>query len=508
MSRFRRNALANYAGKGWAALMSLVFIPVYIGLMGMEAYGLVGFFMTLQVLFSLLDMGLSTALNRELARSEVGQSDSAETRDLVRTLEIVYFLVAAGIALVVICLAPLIASHWIKSSALSAQNVSNAVQLMGLTLALQWPFALYSGGLMGLQRQVLLNAVTIAMATLRWGGAALVLWLVLPTIQAFFIWQVIIGSVQTVVVGVVLWKRLPPASRPARFDQTALVKIWRFAAGMTGISAMAIILTQADKIILSNLLPLEMFGYYTLAALVAASLLLLVNPIFSAAFPNFSQLVAAQDLRGLTSRYHEVCQAASVVIIPVAVILALFSEEFLLLWTGDAVTSANTALLLSMLVIGSGLNSLLHIPYALQLAYGWTRFAFITNLIAVLVLVPAIIWAAVRYGAHGAAIVWAVLNSGYLIVGLPLMHKWLLKGELKRWYLFDVGLPFLMALAIAMGGRWWFPTDATPALTLIVLVLISGLTLLSTAWATPSMRQRYFARLERFLNSIQWRLPH
>ena len=491
MSLFRENVLANYAGRAWSGLMSLVFIPVYIGFMGIESYGLVGFFITLQIVFSLLDMGLSTALNRELARSSADRDDAGDTRNLVRTLEIVYCFMAGGIALVVAVLAPLIASHWISGSALSAQTVGGAVQLMGLTLALQWPFALYSGGLMGLQRQVLLNVVTIIMATLRWGGAALILWLVTPTIQAFFMWQVLVSAAQTLVTGIALWKCLPAVSRPARFEKRALIRIWRFAAGMTGISAMAIILTQLDKIILSKLLPLEMFGYYTLAAVVASGLYLLVTPIFSAAFPNFSQLVAVGDASGLKNRYHQICQLASVVVLPPAIVLALFAKEILLVWTQDPVTTANTHLLVSVLAVGTALNSLLNLPYALQLAHGRTRFAFYTNVLAVALLVPTIIWATTRYGALGAALTWVALNCGYVFIGLPLMHKWLLVGELKRWYLVDVGLPMLASLAVALLGRWWFPAQAASVPMVFWLLFVSVATLLAAVWAVPFTRRRY-----------------
>jgi O-antigen/teichoic acid export membrane protein len=489
MSLFRQNVLANYAGKAWSALMALVFIPVYIKFVGIEAYGLVGFFVALQVVFSLFDMGLSTALNRELARNPAGHDDNSRPRNLVRTLEIIYVLVAAGIALLVAVLAPLIAGYWISSNTLSVQSVSGAVQLMGLTIALQWPFALYSGGLLGLQKQVLLNGVTIIAATLRWGGAALVLWLVSPTIHAFFAWQVFASMVQTLVTGVAMWRSLPGAGHPARFEKRALVGIWRFAAGMTGISAMAVILTQLDKIILSKLLPLEAFGYYTLAAVVTSALYLLVTPIFAAAFPSFSQLVAVGDFASLKNRYHQICRLASVVVLPPAIVLVLFGEEILLVWTQDPVATANTHLLVSVLAVGTALNCLMHLPYALQLAYGRTRFAFYTNVLAVVSLTPAIIWATTHYGALGAALAWLTLNCGYLFISLPLMHRWLLKGELKRWYLFDVGLPMLASLAVALMGRWSFPQHASSVLTIAWLLLVSAATLLAAAWAGSFLRQ-------------------
>ncbi len=67
MSQLKRNIIANFAGKAWTALISLAFIPLYISFIGIEGYGLVGVYLALFAVFSLLDLGLGTTLNRELA---------------------------------------------------------------------------------------------------------------------------------------------------------------------------------------------------------------------------------------------------------------------------------------------------------------------------------------------------------------------------------------------------------------------------------------------------------
>ena len=64
----RRNVIANYLGQGWAAVMGLAFVPIYVSYLGMEAYGLVGLFALLQGWLALLDMGMTPTLGREMAR--------------------------------------------------------------------------------------------------------------------------------------------------------------------------------------------------------------------------------------------------------------------------------------------------------------------------------------------------------------------------------------------------------------------------------------------------------
>ncbi|MCK4823773.1 oligosaccharide flippase family protein, partial [bacterium] len=301
MSVLKKNLVANFTGSGWTAIMSLVFVPLYIKFMGVESYGLVGIFASLLSIFGLLDMGLSTILNRELARLSALPNKAQEMRDFVRTLEVIYWGVGLFIALAVITLASPIAYHWVQSDKLALSTVHQALMIMGCIMAFQWPLRCYSGGLMGLQKQVLLNGINVGAATLRGLGAVLVLWQISPTIQAFFTWQIIISFLHTSTTAAFLWKKLPKTGHFSYFQKKLLLPVWRFSAGLTGISVVSLILTQTDKIILSRMLTLEMFGYYTLATVVAQGLYVFYGPIYSALFPRFCQLISMSDHSELAS---------------------------------------------------------------------------------------------------------------------------------------------------------------------------------------------------------------
>ena len=498
-NQIKHNLIANFVGKGWAALMGIVFIPLYIKFMGMEAYGLVGFFTTLQAIFLLLDLGLTTTLNREIARYSALPEKSQEMRDLVRTLEIIYWGLAFCIGALVLILSPFIASGWIKADTLSVDVVQKSVILMGLVLAFQFPLGFYSGGLLGLQRQVLFNILNALWYTLRFAGGVLVLWLISPTILTFFEWQVVVSVLSTGLMAKALWQSLPASHKRARFQVSIWRSVWRFAAGMTGISAITLLLTQVDKIILSKMLPLELFGYYTLAWTVASGLTTLISSVFTALFPSFSQRVAAGDMEGLKQLYHRSCQLMSVVILPVAVLMALFAQEILMVWTENPLTVANTHILVSLLLIGTALNGLMNLPYALQLAHGWTSLAFYINVISVIVLIPLEVVAISHYGAIGAAVIWVILNGSYVIITIPIMHRRLLKGEQSRWYLEDVGLPLTATLIVVGIGRLLIH-DQMPFLVIIIgIAIILASALASAALASSQIRTWVFEKIR------QWR---
>jgi O-antigen/teichoic acid export membrane protein len=182
MSTVRVNILANVIGRAWTALIALAFVPIYLRLLGVDAYGLIGFFLTLQAVLGLFDLGLSLTLNRELARSSAAPGPVRLAPNLFRTMEIVYWFASIVIGAAVVVVAPVIASGWLDDTTLPRSSVEQALRLMGVVIALQMPLTLYQGGMMGLQRQVAANAILAVSATLRAAGAAAVLLLVAPAI--------------------------------------------------------------------------------------------------------------------------------------------------------------------------------------------------------------------------------------------------------------------------------------------------------------------------------------
>ena len=488
MSVVRRNIVANIAANGWAVLISLAFVPVYIHFLGIEAYGLIGIFLALVAILSLLDLGLGTTLNRELARRSVQPAAAQESRDLLRTLEIVYWIVGAAAGLLIAAIAPFIAADWVNARQLPRESIERAFVIMGLAIACQWPLTLYNGGIAGLQHQVALNAMAATATTVRNVGAAAVLWLVSNTIEAFFLWNVAVSVAHTLASRILLWRFLPKGERTARFQPRLLQEVWRFAAGMTGISGMAIVLTQLDKVILSKVLSLEAFGYYSLAWRVASGLYYLVGPVGSAFFPRYSQLVAAGDHAGLETLYHRSSQLMSVLVLPITIVLALYPGEFLRLWTLAPPVVESARPVLGLLIIGVAVNGLMNLPLMLQLAHGWTRLVFVMNTIAVLVLGPAIYFASLRYGGIGAAAVWIVLNSCYVVFMLPLMHRRLLPGRLGAWFGRDVGLPLAAALAVALAWKAVMGSPDGYAGLLANIVGVSLLTAAAAALAAPDIR--------------------
>ncbi|MGO9139568.1 MAG: lipopolysaccharide biosynthesis protein [Syntrophales bacterium] len=484
----RRNTVANYVGTFCRVLLGFLFVPLYINYLGIESYGLIGFSVSLSALLSLADLGLSATLSREFARYSILPEAAERMRSLLKTLQTVYWGISLLVGLIIVAVAPLIARYWINPGTLNTSVVQNAVVLMGLTAALQGPMSLYIGGIFGLQRHVLGNFINITLAILRFGGVVLALALLSPTLNIFFSFQLSVALIGALGSGMILWGLLPHTGIPSHFQISQLKSVWRFAAGMSINSVLWLILSQLDKIILIKMLPLQMFGYYAVASTVATVTVYLGGPLFTTFLPRYTQLYAAGDDEGLKLTYRISCRLNALIIIPTVTILALFSEEALLIWTRNPDIAEHTQLLLSLLVIGYGLNQLAYLPFALQVASGWVNLGVYTNASGVLIIVPALVIATCFYGAVGAAAVWIALNCIYVFIYVNILHGRILKGEARQWYL-GIMLPLVLSLGVGLLGRGFLPAVAG-AWPVVSISLMWFIIVVATVLATSHLREK------------------
>lgn len=489
MPALRTNILANYAGQAWMVVMSVAFVPLYVHILGIEAFGLVGFMLSLQALSQLFDFGIGGVINRELAQRAHRPETGKSTRDLVRTFELLIWPLSVLIALVIRRASPFIAASWLHPQHLSYSATASAVSIMGLAVASMWPTSFYSSGLSGLEQQTRLNLIHATFATLRGAGVLAVLYWVSPTIGAFLWWYAAVGICQSLVFATVLWRSLPRADSTPAFNVMELRNAKSFAGGLFIITALSLGLSQLDRVTLSAMRPLEELGYYALALSVAAGLGRMVQPMFNALYPRFSRLVATNDTQGLSHLYHLSSQCVAVVIAAVSVVLIVFAKDVLYLWTGDNALATRVALPLAILVAGTAFNGLMNLPYALQLANGWTRLTMGMNLFSLLLGIPFCLWAVSHYGMVGAACLWLLVNLGFFTVGIPLMHRRLLRGEMVTWYLRDTLPPVLAAATVALVFGSTLPAMSRNIQGVFLLGMVCLATLSAAAAASPAVRE-------------------
>lgn len=448
-----RNVIANYVSQFYMALAGIALVPVYLRLMGSEAYGLVGFFTMLQAWLLLLDLGLTATVSRETARYLGGVYSAQEMRNLLRSMEGIFWIVAALAASTLVLLAPQIADRWLNAVSLSGQGLSASLATMAVAVACRWLSGLYRGVLVGLERQVWLGAFSIVATTARFVGVVPFLLWVAPTPVVFFTYQSIVSVIELIVLLGACYRfiPLPPGAR-VHWSFAPLKATLKFSAAVALTSSSWVAVTQLDKLLMSKLLTLTDYGWFSAAVLAASGINLIGGPIAQALLPRMTRLSQAAGDDEVIALYRRATQIVAAACGTAALTLALFAEEILWLWTNDRNFGARYGTVLALYALGNGLLAVGAFPYYLQYARGDLRLHVVGSLVFVALLVPGILLLTPHFGAIGAGAVWLSVNGAFLLFWTPLVHRRFAPGLHWQWLLRDIGgvlaVPVLIALAL------------------------------------------------------------
>jgi O-antigen/teichoic acid export membrane protein len=496
------NIAANVLGRGYTALCGIVFVPIYLHFLGVEYYGLFALINSYMIVAALLDAGFSASLTREIAR--LSESAPERMRDLVWTVSLPYCAAALALAVVFFLAAPWIASVILRESRqLHEPLLIASVGFGGLAMTLQLPVFLYAGGLAGLQRQDLANAVNIASTTLRYGGSLLLLWSSWRSVPNLMIWQATVAGLTAIAALIVLWRHLPSNHRRPRFRRALLLDIWRFAVGTGGAALLGMLAFQSDKVFIGALLPLKDVGIYMVASVIATNLMMLAQPVSAAAFPRLSQLYARTDLAAIRATFRKISQLVAAAVLPLATVVAFFPEQTLAIWTGNPLVSTDAAPILRLLSIAVACNTLACIPSNMILAAGKTRQIFTLTAIGCALVLPSFYVLTVWLGALGTAS--AML--GYLLllfIGYAILLRRLLGShEWPRWIAIDVFLPQILILVVVATAQTLAPPVAAKKELFLVLATTWAAASIVATLAMPALRCQALSYLRHLRAIVQ-----
>lgn len=452
----KKNILASYATQIYVTLVGILILPLYLKYMGAEAYGLVGFFTMLQAWFNLLDIGLTPTVARETARFRGGATDALSYRRLLRALQLIFFTIASLGGGAMFVFSGLIAVEWLKVQTLPLAQVQLALKLIAVGVALRWMSGLYRGCISGSERLVWLGGFNAFVATLRFVGVLPVLIWVGHSPTVFFTYQLLVAVVELAGLAAKAFGLFPPVPSGQKLGWSPaslfmpIKPVLKFSLTIAFTSSVWVLVTQTDKLVLSKLLPLADYGYFTLAVLAASGVMMISGPISGALLPRMARLQAEGDEAGLIRLYRNATQMVAVIAIPACLVLAFFAEQVLWVWTGDAQAADQAAPVLRLYALGNGFLAMAAFPYYLQFAKGDLKLHLIGNAIFVLLLIPSLVWATWQYGAVGASYAWLGSNAFFFVAWVPLVHGRFVKGLHRKWLAQDLGMVTLLTVAGAI----------------------------------------------------------
>ncbi|WP_298718250.1 hypothetical protein [uncultured Oceanisphaera sp.] len=483
MSSVKKNIIFNYIGQLYTSLIGILILPFYLQHMGAEAYGLVGFFTLIQAWMSLLDLGMTPTLSREIARLKGEPSEGARLVTVVNSLEVTFIFMALLVGAGLFMSREWVASDWLTFEVLEASMVSTAIGIIAVIVSVRWVSSINRSGINAYEMQVWMSLVDVFINTLRFPGSLLLMIWTKGDILIFFYFQLSVVLIEVFLIRRKL-RRLMPCGvlNSARFSWKELKRIAPFALSIGYTGVIWVLLSQLDKLLLSKVLTLGEYGYFTLIATISSGVILLAGPVSKAILPRMTALLADGKDEVMLELYRGSTRFVISVIAPVTLVIAMLPKTVVYVWTGDMEAAKWTAPILPLFVIGSGLLTIISFQYYLQYAYGLLKYHVAYNTASIIINIPLIFYAAFEYGAIGVAWIWMGFRILSLVAWVPFIHHRFAPGLHFKWLIQDV-LPGVIFAAVAVWALTSFNFPAADSSRFVQFAWLVGTTLMAVSLA-------------------------
>lgn len=417
----RKLLLANFSGRIVYAISSLAALPLLEKYIGVEGVGLVGFFNTLLMVMMVLEGGLTSNVINLIAK--VNSKAALSARYVLYGFQITNSYLVAFLILGLICVigvhfsSSFLATKWLEVDNVPASEVVASVRWMGIFIGANFIVIAAQAVLIGREMQVPLNVLYIVFSLSRTLGMVVFFWAVENSAGplAYFKLQVLcqfayLIGLLALIYGRKQWRVFLQAKPSFRF----FVDGSSYSRDILLLSLTSMIVVQFDKFYLSGSVPLTEFAAYTLAATMANFPYVISSSLYSVLFPRFTVQLDIGCYQKVDDLYRAALCGVAIIMSVLCVSVWLFSIHPLrLMFSRDLANDIYNVL--PVLILGVSIQSLLMVPFALQLASRWSALALRMNLFLVPIFITLLPVLVERYGALGAAYAWLFYNISSLI---------------------------------------------------------------------------------------------
>jgi len=453
-----KNTIANFLGLFLSLLLNFIFAPIFLYYLGDDQYGLVGIFLLFQLIFTVLDVGLSPTLSRQISCISGMQKDFDEVLKLLKSFEVI-FLVFASLTLLGFSLASdIIISFIHERSSLGKELVRECVTILGLLISVRWFFSLYRSGLIGFEDQVWLNITISVTNTLRHLFIFGLFLLNYIDVTLFFALQL-----SFVIADVFLLKKrlyshffIKTLPLPVIYFNSKVVKeILPFASSVALSAILWVSVNNLHKTVLSVELTLKEYGYFTIMTMLSGSIILIAQPVSQSLIPRLTMLKSKRADVELLNLYTQSSQFIAALSFSIMALFWFHAEQILMIWTQNAELAKWGAAPLRWFALGNCFLCLSGFPYFLQVATGKLNLHLLGQLLATCIQVPLIYFAITNYGITGAGVAWAIFRAIWFFLWVAFIHNRLSPGFHFSW-LFQKILPVIFTIIIISGCYFLF----------------------------------------------------
>lgn len=393
-----KNTLINIIGAIVPLVVTIITVPIFLSLIGIERYGVLAIIWLLLSYFSFFDFGFGRAVAQRMAF--FSNANNIERSNLLWTALSITFLLGIIGGAVLWVSADYIMNNIVEMAVSNRKEAIQGVFWLIVALPVLLPSTVLQGALQGRQFFLELNIISIV-------GS--VLGQVLPLIVAIAGYVDLESLVKAsllakLIMFVLLFLQSKRSITLVGFpliDRSHLRPLLTYGGWISILSIMAPILTMIDRLFIAAMSGAKFVAYYTVPFNLVSNALVISSSLHRAIFP----LLVVKDKKEGDILAEEGTKNLVSIMTVMVIIGLIFVDPFLILWLGKEFMLHSSGVG-EILLIGIWLNGIVYVYHAQLLAAESPKKLVIIYLLEI-PLYLASLWAGLKFfGIQGAAAAW------------------------------------------------------------------------------------------------------
>ncbi|QBH97939.1 hypothetical protein EKN56_16995 [Limnobaculum zhutongyuii] len=449
---------ANLFGKSSYSIFYLLSIPYLKDLLGVDGVGVIGLFVSLQVIILLLEGGMTSAFIRGLVNKHY-RSQGYKAEQYILSYGIVFICISLVVGLGMTLCNNIIVSLFSNSQLYTADELFSVVRVMGWVISCQFIILFYEAIFIANEKQIPLNFLNVFYSFSRTLGAVFVLLYIQSDLIIYFYLQLIINIIYILLLHSYSWlllirKSFINALREFDLKKLSVIKYERsFGRDMFYISILSAIAFQSDRLFISKNISLYYLGIYNIAYALASAPTLFTSSLYNVVYPRLIKL-GRESLFDSIVFFKKTFDIIILIIVPICIFSSINSGAIIYIWMGEVQNDVSKTL--KYLIIATLFLGLQVIPYSLQIAREWTKLTVIMNIILLPILLTSYYIMSVNNYFYGISLSWMLYNIlSFLIMTSYIYIRALSIKDLLKVYL-KVSLSIVMTAIIGFVFKGYF----------------------------------------------------
>lgn len=428
----KRNVLWSFLIKGISILVSLIMVPLTLGYVSSEVYGI---WLTLSSVLhwlTFMDVGFTLGLKNRLAEA-LAHEDYEKGKSLVSTTYFMMAIIFIPLAIFLILISPHI--NWCSFFNVNSKyeaDVLLTIQLLSVFLALQMIVNVFIAVVAAYQKVALSSLFNVIGQVCALIVIFMMTKFIPPSLSnltfAYSLMPILVVATFSFILFQGKFKKTCPSIQSIN---TKYIKdLWNLGVKFFIIHIQMIVLYQSTNILISNLDGPEAVTQYNIAYKVLNVVVLVFTIILGPLWPAFTDAYSKKDYSWMNKTYHRMVQLFFLICMVIFVVV-LISPFIFKLWVGNKVSVPFT------MTVFIALYTLIHCWDSLQVilinGIGAVKLQTYVTLIGLIFHIPLALFLGKFIGIYGVIISMCIINLIYCMFFTTQIQKILHKTAQGIW---------------------------------------------------------------------------